>query len=109
MLNLCKHSQAITRRRTKRVKYMTKIDVRPLTERENKLNTRKGMKKKPCPVRIQSRQLPLFGPPVYNNSIPDADTLIDAGILDMQTGEITNAGELDIEPDYIKKYKNVMK
>jgi hypothetical protein len=72
------------------------IDVRPLNQRETKMNTRKGMlkaetEKKPINAVVQ---LPLFGNPfeplpvIDNNELPDLDTDL-ASLL----------------PDYARKYQ----
>jgi hypothetical protein len=87
-------------------------DVRSVDRREKKMNLRKGMRKGKTKGHDVWKvlQLPLFGNPYESKplALPGTDN----------TAKITTAcGNLnpvkikddDMEPDYIKKYKNVMK
>lgn len=90
-----------TRTKSKNKTIAEKLDreTAPLHVREKNMDTRKGMikhKSKHSKMSVNSK-LPLYGNPY------DQKKLIDAGILNMQTGEITNIGELDMEPDYVKR------
>ena len=84
------------KRKMKHVKFKGIVtpDIRPLNQREKKMNTRKGIRKSITkdhgPWKVLS--LPLFGNPYIPASIDSIENEND-----------------DLEPDYIKKYKNIMK
>lgn len=67
-------------------------DVRPVGQREKKMNLRKGMRKGKTKGHDIWKvvQLPLFGNPYDRDSV------------NVSQGD-------EMEPDYVKKYKNVMK
>jgi len=86
-------------RKIRQVRHM--IDVRPLDDRERPLNIRKGMlsaeiEKRPI---VGNMELPLFGNP-YQEMTEQINQVIE------QNNDFVPDSLI---PDYIKKYKNVMK
>ena len=103
------------KRKMKHVKFKGIVtpDVRPLHQREKKMNTRKGIRKgitKDHEV-WKVLSLPLFGNP-YDTEPLEFPVLKDKRKIKTRLHKLNpvkTEDDDDMEPDYIKKYKKIMK